>query len=394
MNRLIILSIIFLSVSLNGSACSMFKITKDGKTIVGNNEDYYNPITRVWFQTGEEGQFGVVNFGFSNNFAQGAMNAAGLVFDGFAMHYLAVNDTAGKLLIPNTEYIPHIMHNFSSVHQVKEYIATINLSHLSNSMYLFVDRSGEYLIVEGDSLILGNDATFALSNFYPSQVSNLDEVPIPFFQTGRSFIEQNEARSDFNYCSQVMENLQQDITQYSSIYDLSAGKIKLHHFHDYEHFVELDLTSELAKGNHEYIIPELFSKDSEGYIYYEAYSIDPELITERIGNKWKMAQSKFDELTLTTIASEIESLLNSFGYEWLRRGQLDGAIHIFKYNTELFPKASNAFDSLGEAYLTNKEYKLAIKNYKKSIKLNTQNESARKASQEMLKKAKLLKKGK
>lgn len=389
-----LLPLILISISLNSSACSMFKITKDGKTLVGNNEDYYNPITRVWFQTGEEGQFGVVNFGFSSNFAQGAMNDAGLVFDGFSMQYLAVNDTAGKLLIPNAEYIPHIMHNFSTVHQVKAYMATINLSHLSNSMYLFVDRSGEYLIVEGDSLILGNDAAFTLSNFYPSQIANIDEVPIPFYQTGRSFIEQNEARSDFNYCSQVMSNLQQEITQYSSIYDLNTGKIKLHHFHDFENYVELDLTSELAKGNHEFIIPELFSKDSEGYIYYEAYSKHPEQITERIGNKWKMAQSKFDEPTLTSIATEIESLLNSFGYEWLRRGQLDGAIHIFKYNTELFPKASNAFDSLGEAYLTNKEYKLAIKNYKKAVKLNTQNEVTRKASQLMLKKAKMLKKGK
>ena len=370
----------------------MFKTTEIGRTIVGNNVDFFNPVTKIWFRTGKEGQFGVANFGFGNGFPQGAMNEAGLIFDGFAMDYLAVNDTVGKLMIPNSEYIPHIMHNFSSVREVKNYISTINLSHLVNSMYLFVDKTGEYLIVEGDSLILGNDATFVLSNFYPSQTPNADAVQIPFFQNGRNFLKNNQASTDVSFCSKMMSNLHQDITQYTSIYDLSAGTIKLHHFHDYENEVEFNLSVELEKGDHDFFIPELFSNDSEGYKYFVEYTTNAEAITKKIGGKWASAQERFDDNVLESIAVEVEGLLNSIGYEWLRRGEVEGAIIIFKYNNELFPKASNTYDSLAEAYMVDKQYDLSIYNYKQAIRLNKTNKAAKKATKQMLKKVKKLKK--
>lgn len=376
---------------LNCTACSMFKITENGKTIVGNNEDYFDPFTKIWFTPGLDGQYGVVNMGFGNNFPQGAMNEAGLVFDGFAMDYLAVNDTAGKLLIPNTVYIPYIMHNFSSVRQVQAYFRTINLHHLTTSMYLFVDKSGEYLIVEGDSLIIGNDPTFMLSNFYPSQVSNYDQVSIPFYQKGRASITSATPHADFPSCSRVMSNLHQDLTQYTTIFDLSTGNFILHFFHDYENKLEFNLKEELAKGAHELIIPELFSKESEGYKYYYDYAFDADALVKRIGHKWELAKSEFDEQLLPLITREAQEMLNTIGYEWLRRGQIDGAITIFRFSTELFPKASNPFDSLAEAYMENKQYDLSIKNYKKAIRLNKQDSAARLASQEMLKKVKKIK---
>lgn len=388
----ILLMFLLLTASVNTNACSMFKITENGKTVVGNNEDYYNPVTKVWFRAGKEGQFGVVNFGFGNDFAQGAMNEAGLMFDGFAMEYLAVNDTAGKLLISNTEYIPYIMHNFSNVREVKEYMSTINLGHLRNSMYLFVDKTGEYLVVEGDSLIIGNDPMFTLSNFYPSQTADIDAVRIPFFQNGREFLRKNESSSDVSFCSEMMSNLHQDITQYTSIYDLSSGTIKLHHFHDYTNEVVFNISEELAKGDHEYYIPELFPKDSEGYQYFLEYTTDANAITNKIGAKWAAAQEQFDKETLASLAVEVESLLNTIGYEWLRRGEIEGAITIFKYNSELFPKALNTFDSLAEAYMTNQQYDLSIENYKKAIRLNEHNPATKEASKLMLQKVKKLKK--
>ena len=36
----VFLVIVFLLIPSFGKACSMYKITKNGKTIVGNNEDY------------------------------------------------------------------------------------------------------------------------------------------------------------------------------------------------------------------------------------------------------------------------------------------------------------------------------------------------------------------
>lgn len=384
-----ILIIIGLFISHHGMSCSVFKITKNGKTIVGNNEDFYNPSTKIWFTPKDEHQkYGVAHVGFDNMFSQGAFNSEGLVFDGFAMPYLAVNDTAGKLTVPNTEYLPYIMGNFSNVREVRDYFKTINLHHLTTSMYLFVDKTGEYLIVEGDSLIIGNDPVFMLSNFYPSQTPSQDEVKIPFFNKGKDYINNNDLKADFETCSNVMSSLQQGFTQYSSIYDLSNGSIKIHHFHNYDDAITLSLRDELLQGAHEHIIPELFSKESEGYKYYYDYNFDAEAITKRIGDEWNLVQDKVDPQTLQMIALEAENMLNTIGYAWLKRGQLEGAIAIFSFNVKLFPEAPNTYDSLAEAYMKNEQYDLAIAYYKKAIKLNKKNNAAK----ETMKKLKKLKK--
>lgn len=387
--KLILQTILALFTYQHAYSCSVFKITENGKTIVGNNEDFFSPNTHIWFEPKTKNEkYGVAYVGFDNDFGQGALNTAGLVFDGFAMHYLAVNDTAGKLNIPFTEYLPHIMRNFDNVRDVRDYFKTINLHELTNSMFLFVDKSGEYLIVEGDSLIIGNDPVFTLSNFYPSQTANQDDVPIPFFKKGKDYIKNNTLHADFKTCSNVMQNLHQDITQYTSIYDLSEGIIKIHHFHDFENYIDFNLVEELSKGSHAFVIPELFSKESEGYRFYQIYTNDATAIMSKIGDKWEEAKKTYNEDTLQMIAPELENILNTIGYEWLRRGQLDGAITIFSFNTQLFPKAPNTYDSLGEAYMENKQYDLSIDNYKKAVKLNKQN----KAHKVMLKKVKALKK--
>jgi len=66
---------------------------------------------------------------------------------------------------------------------------------------------------------------------------------------------------------------------------------------------------------------------------------------------------------------ENPSELNKLGYELLRLGKNNESIEIFKLATKEFPKDANIFDSLGEAYYTNKQYDLAIDNYNKAISL-------------------------
>ena len=53
--------------------------------------------------------------------------------------------------------------------------------------------------------------------------------------------------------------------------------------------------------------------------------------------------------------------------------RVDDAIEIFKLNVEAYPDASNAYDSLGEAYMIKGDYELAMKNYQKSVDLNPDN---------------------
>jgi tetratricopeptide (TPR) repeat protein len=70
--------------------------------------------------------------------------------------------------------------------------------------------------------------------------------------------------------------------------------------------------------------------------------------------------------------------LNTLGYELLRAGKINESIEIFKLAISEFPKNANLFDSLGEAYFTNKQYDLALDSYKKAISLGGSNGNAEK----------------
>jgi carboxyl-terminal processing protease len=71
-----------------------------------------------------------------------------------------------------------------------------------------------------------------------------------------------------------------------------------------------------------------------------------------------------------------EGVVNALGYELLGSGKVPDAIEIFKLNVREFPKSSNAYDSLGEAYMVGGQKELAITNYRKSLELDPQNENA------------------
>lgn len=70
--------------------------------------------------------------------------------------------------------------------------------------------------------------------------------------------------------------------------------------------------------------------------------------------------------------------LNKLGYELLRLGNTNESITIFKLATNEFPTNANLFDSLGEAYFTDKQYSLALESYKKAISLGGTNGNAEK----------------
>ena len=146
--QIFILTLLNLLISNQLSyGCSMFKITMHGKTIVGNNEDFWNQNSRIWFEQGDKQHFGVAYVGFDNMWPQGAMNESGLVFDGFAMPYLAINDTIGKKEVDEENFLKYIMRTCSTVDEVKEIFIQWDLRGIETSMFYFVDKTGNQLIV-------------------------------------------------------------------------------------------------------------------------------------------------------------------------------------------------------------------------------------------------------
>jgi CubicO group peptidase (beta-lactamase class C family)/Tfp pilus assembly protein PilF len=357
-------------------SCTMYKITKKGKTIVGNNEDYLSPNSQFWFEEPEVNKFGVMYMGLLDNFAQGAINEKGLMFDGFYVPYLAIHNTEGKIKISIAKAIRNIMQTMSNVQEVKSYLETINLSSLTNSMIVFVDKSGAYLIVEGDEMIIGKESEKSFSNFYYSQTNNLKDVNLSYYQNGLKFLHSSDKKATLDYCSAAMSHFAQkksiNSTQYSTIYDLNTLKIRVYLFHDYSQFVEIDLKNELKKGNHKTMIADLFPKESIGYKHYLNYndSTDPALFLKQIIGKENISEEELNEI-------DFADDVNTIGYEWLKQKQNpQAAIKIFEYAIQLIPSNADLYDSLGEAYFENNDWNNSIKNYEKSLSLDAENKNA------------------
>ena len=78
-----------------------------------------------------------------------------------------------------------------------------------------------------------------------------------------------------------------------------------------------------------------------------------------------------------------EDRINAIGYELLNLEKYREAIAIFRLNTEFHPQSWNTFDSLAEAYMKADKKELAISNYEISLKLNDENENAKKMLMEL-----------
>lgn len=270
------LTVFLLFVINDARPCSMFKITLFGKTMVGNNEDAWRKNSRIWFETGINGHYGSAYVGHDDGFPQGGFNEAGLVYDGFTVYRRGLRPANGKKKIEDFGgFLKSILQQCATVQEVQRLVNQYDRDRTNGSMLLFVDRSGDYLVVEADTTILGHDEKYVLSNFCPSITPNANDVKIGRYRKGIAFL-QNKEDSSLGFCTAMMDTMHEcraelgDGTTYTSIYDLKEKLIYLYFYHDYRHCVRFDLTRELAKGNHSILMSGLFPPNPE-YIRFTQF---------------------------------------------------------------------------------------------------------------------------
>jgi hypothetical protein len=78
-----------------------------------------------------------------------------------------------------------------------------------------------------------------------------------------------------------------------------------------------------------------------------------------------------------------ERELNALGYELLRGQRRPEAVRVFQLNVEAYPRSSNTYDSLGEAYLADGDTAQAIANYEIALELDPASRSAAEALQKL-----------
>jgi hypothetical protein len=256
--------------------CSMFKITFLGKTMVGNNEDAWRVNSRIWFETGKSGDYGAAYVGHNDGFPQGGLNEAGLVYDGFQVYNRTLRPAPGKKKIDDFGgFLKSILQQCATVQEVQSFVNQYDRGRTNGSMLFFVDKSGNYLVVEADTTLLGHDEKYVLSNFCPSITPHPDEVKIGRYKRGIAFL-RNKEDTSLRFCTAMMDTMHEcrarigDGTTYTSIYDLNEKLIYLYFYHDYRHCVSFDLQRELAKGDHGILMTSLFPPNPE-YIRFTQF---------------------------------------------------------------------------------------------------------------------------
>lgn len=380
--NVIILLIVLLTTSFQSHACSMFVIIKDGKVMVGNNEDFWNQNSRMWFERGNKDEFGVVYVGFDDLWPQGAINDQGLVFDGFAMPYLEIKEYEGKVPPEQEDFLQFIMRTCSNVEEVKDIFLKWDLRGMETSMFYFVDKSGKQLIVEGDFIDIRNQSYDIISNFYPSQCDNLNDVTIKHYQKGRKLIETKQDTSVSVFTS-LLDSLHQESswgggTLYSTLYDLKEGIIYLYYNHDFNNVITININEELQKENHIIEILKLFPDNKKGQEFYKNYNETISKI-EELGNIKTISSSEN--------ISELEQFLNNVqkiniyrenfdkvADKWEETEDFKSAIKVYKVMAMFFPDDYQIYYKLGEANFKLKFYNEALLNYQECSKLVPENE--------------------
>ncbi len=262
--------VIFLicGTSLTTDACTFFKLTTQGQTMVGNNEDAWSIDPRIWFENGKEGEYGAVYLGQNNSTPQGGMNEAGLMFDGLRSPAKSFVESYGKPPIHFDDLARRVLRSCANVHEAAALIRAYDFSQLNGAYLIFVDRSGEYLVVEADTLFTGTDATYAVTNFCVSTCSDFDSVPSERYQRGRALLATGGDTS-LAFCTSVVKGMHAcrkklgEGTLYSNIFDPQRGLVHLYFYHDYATLHTFNLHDELAKGDHNLDMIALFPPNAE-----------------------------------------------------------------------------------------------------------------------------------
>lgn len=258
MKKLLITNIFILlfviGFSICALACTIFTTTDGKKTLFGNNEDWIDKDTYIWFMPAESGKYGRAFLGFENGHPQGGINDKGLCFDWVA--------TSSYKLAPNTINKPDYPYDFNDIilekcRDVDEVLKMIDKHNPSGFGYcelMIADKGGSSAVITWDwnknklNIERGNGRYQAIGYGEPAVMPLLEKVSVTIP----------------NFKDMLKAARQGDLTVYSNIYDAVYGDIYIYNQHNFEQQVKLNLSTELKKGRRIIYIPSLFPEQKAG----------------------------------------------------------------------------------------------------------------------------------
>jgi dienelactone hydrolase len=249
--------------------------------------------------------------------------------------------------------------------------------------------------------------TLQRSPFY-----SIEKVDVPFVHMAQKDIPEQVLKED-----KLNPELNHKFEFYDSLTNSKAYSLKFHHL-THSYFSTLGVLFQPRDNRQDKTDPEIMEsyrlisvytltflnayiqKDTNALQFLENSPQDNGIKRELISQRTKEPTSKpftfqhFNELALRQGYSDLEKLyhslldkhpslqlsegnLNNLGLQLVFNPQTStSGIEVFLFATTLYPQSSNLYDSLAEAYLHIGDKKKAVKNFKKSLRLNAQNQNA------------------
>jgi uncharacterized protein (TIGR03435 family) len=257
------------------AACTAFcATTKDGAVLVGNNEDFYNPRTRIQFIPARPGSYGRLYVGYDDLYPQGGMNERGLWFDGFGTP--AVKPRLDRPSYPGN-IVADAMATCATVEEVVQLFSRYNRAFLTEGILMFADATGDAVSIEANAIVRKTRRHFVQTNFHQSRTHT---TPDARFKTATAMLDGAGGEVSVDLFRRILDATHQEggaPTLYSNIYDLRSRKMYLYLFHDYERVVTIDLTRELEKGERVVEIPSLFPRNAKEQSFTSRHPKEPQL---------------------------------------------------------------------------------------------------------------------
>lgn len=383
--------------------CLEVMVTDGKNNYAGNNEDYWNFNTKIWYYPATDKEYGRVCLGYDEiyGFVQGGMNDQGLFIDGNALDPIDswTVDEAKPFFPDSLEVCGYVLAHCATVDEAVAIFEKYNLTTLRYARIPIADAKGQSAIIEwgrGKLQIVRRTGKYQIAtNFVQSDYDKMSDYPCERYFIADKILS-SKVKMNIDTVRRVLSATHQEgyvNTLYSNICDLNNKKMVLYQFHNFEEPVIIDLKEELKKGKHGSDISTLFfvtpfseenvkkSIPLPGFNYLKEFldknGLDSTLVEyEKLKNEYVVKRHKVD-------LSEEE--INNLGYEMLKQNRYKEAIALFQLNVKDYPKSWNAYDSLAEAYMKNGQNDLAIENYEKSLNLNPNSYAGKKAL-EILKK--------
>ena len=263
----IIIILLFLLMGQILLACTLFWADRNGEILCAKNMDWSNTATRMLVLPASEGVYGRVYFGIEGSWGftnTSGMNDQGLWYAGASLQ--PRNDIVNTYNKPESDYelVEQIMRECASVDEAIAVFTTYWEPHW-NGHTLIADRHGNCAAIEygdDDVVIMRNTKDYqVMTNFYLCDSLNERWINCYRYQVADAMLGDSSEIS-YDHFRDIADATHADGTGQTcltTLHDLKNRTMRVFSMRNFEEYVHMDLSAQLAYGEHYVAFSDYFS---------------------------------------------------------------------------------------------------------------------------------------